>query len=302
VTDHLFRLQNGKVSADPGAAPTVIPTVIPACSGADYYQDSDGRYWRMFEFLVGAKALEECGPPNQVAMAGRAYGCFLRWMSTYDGPELQVTIPHFHDTHWRYAELERVVTLDPVERITAAKDDVARARDYSHLADGLVSLQRSGVVPSRIVHNDAKPSNVLTIGSDWARFGVIDLDTVMPGLVLYDFGDLVRATVSGCGEDERDLAKIMVHEAFFRLAANGYLAEVGAILTPAEREHLVVAALVITFEQGLRFLTDYLAGDVYYKTVYPEHNLDRCRNQFKLLAELITAQEKLERIIAELCA
>lgn len=295
VADHLRRC--GSVAT--AAASLAVPTLISAHSGADHYLDAAGSYWRIFEFLEGARALEPVVTPGQAELVGRAYGRFLRWLASYDGPELGETIPRFHDTEWRYEELERLVARDPAGRAAGATAEIALARDHQQRAAGLLALERAGAVPRRIVHNDAKPGNVLTLAAGRGRLSVVDLDTVMPGLALYDFGDLVRTSVSGCREDERDLARVSVREILFQSLAAGYLLEAGEILTATEREHLVLAAQVITLEQGLRFLTDYLAGDVYYKTSYGKHNLDRCRNQLRLLVELIASGPNLERIIAD---
>ncbi len=297
VTAHLDR----ELHAEGTSAPQwCIPQLVPTRGGEDFCRDTAGFYWRMFPYLVGVRTLEVVATPAQAAAVGQAYGRFLRWMSTYDGPPLVETIPGFHDTPRRYAALERVVTDDPVGRVATAADEIAIVTERHDLAGRLHELHQAGRIPRRVVHNDAKPGNVLLDAAASTVLGIVDLDTVMLGLMLYDYGDMVRATVSGCREDEKDLRKIGVQEPLFAAASRGYLSEVGSLLTATERAHLVLATQVITYEQGIRFLTDYLAGDLYYKTKFPLHNLDRSRTQFVLLAALEAAAGRLADILADL--
>jgi hypothetical protein len=267
-------------------------------AGGPYWISPAGEYWRIYTFVNGTHARLTADTPVAAEQAGRAFGEFQRVLADYAGPPLHETIPDFHNTPARFHALELAVQADSCGRVATARAEVDFAAAHRSLASVLLDLHAAGALPQRIVHNDAKISNVLLDDATGAALCVVDLDTVMPGLALYDFGDMVRSMTSGCAEDDPDSARITVQMPLYEGLARGYLATAGAFLNAAEKAHLVQAGLVITLEQGVRFLTDFLEGDRYYRTGRPRHNLDRCRTQFALVAAILRRQSDMERFAA----
>jgi Ser/Thr protein kinase RdoA (MazF antagonist) len=233
----------------------------------------------------------------QAEQAGRAFGAFQHLLADLPVPPLHETIPDFHNTPLRFEALERAVQADPYNRAAMAKDEINVALSRRWMAGLLLDLHEAGGIPKRVVHNDAKINNVLFDEDTDTALCVVDLDTVMPGLAPHDFGDMVRSMTSLSPEDERDLSKVEVQMPLFEAIARGYLEEAGTLLTPAERAHLVSAGKLITLEQGVRFLTDFLNGDVYYKTQRPGQNLDRCRTQLELVKSIERHEPQMTRFI-----
>jgi hypothetical protein len=274
--------------------------VVPARGGLPYQRDEAGGYWRMYHFVEGTAAREAPESPAQAEQAGRAFGEFQRLLADFPAPRLHDTIPDFHNTPLRFAALEQAVRADVCGRGAAARAEIEFAFRNRALGRLLVDAQARGELPERVVHNDAKLSNVLLDAVTGEGLCVVDLDIVMPGLAVYDLGDMVRSMTCAAAEDETDLPKVEVQVPLFEGLARGYLATAGAFLMPAERALLVAAGKVITLEQGVRFLADFVAGDTYYKTSRPLQNLDRCRTQFKLLESFARHEAEMERTIAHL--
>lgn len=275
-----------------------VLTIVPTRDGQSHYHcRSTGTYWRMFQFIERVRVHDAVTTPQQAHAAGRAFGEFQCQLSDYRGPRLHETIPDFHDTPLRFDNLDRVVRADPCERVATARPEIESVLSRRSSASVLLDLQSDGALPERIAHNDAKISNVLLDEDSGEALCVIDLDTVMPGLVHFDFGDMVRSMTSGAAEDETDLSKVTLRMPLFEALARGYL-ETASFLTSAEREHLVTAGKLITLEQAVRFLSDYLAGDAYYKTQRPEHNLERCRTQLKLLESIEEQEDEMRSVVA----
>ena len=272
-------------------------SLVPARSGAEWVRDDSGAAWRMFGFITGTLVRERAESAADALAAGRSFGEFLRLLADYHGAPLTETIPGFHDTAARFERLEQAVRKDALRRVAGAGTEIALAQDQRQLADVLPPLLRSGAVPIRIAHNDAKPANVLLDERDGEPLCVVDLDTVMPGSALYDFGDLVRSVTSPTLEDEADLSRVGVQVPLFEALARGYLETAGAVLTPAERDRLVFAGRLITLEQAVRFLTDHLEGDRYYRIARPGHNLVRARTQLRLYESLTKREAELQQII-----
>jgi Ser/Thr protein kinase RdoA (MazF antagonist) len=270
--------------------------------GADWLADPTGGVWRMFVFVPGAVVRERAQSPADCEAAGRAFGGLLVLLANWDNAPLHETIPGFHDTRARLAQLAAAVRSDVAGRVAGARAELESIAEARGLADVLPPLLASGDVPVRVAHNDAKLANVLLDARIGAPVCVVDLDTVMPGSALYDFGDLVRSTVSPTTEDDVDLSRVAVNPEFFAALARGYLAAAGAVLTARERELLVFAGQLITFEQAVRFLTDHLAGDEYYRIDRPGQNLDRARTQLALLRSLTDQEPALQEIIARLAS
>jgi hypothetical protein len=271
--------------------------LVPTREGAPFHRDAAGGVWRVYPFIGSSVVREHVRTREEAREVGRAFGTFQRLLARYDGPRLHETIPHFHDTARRVEGLERAVADDRVGRAAGAKGEIEAALAHRDLTRVLPPLLASGAVPERIAHNDAKSSNVLLDDRTGEALCVVDLDTVMPGSALYDFGDMVRSATSPTAEDERDLERVGVQMPLFEGLAAGYLREAAPTLTPAERDLLVFAGQLITFEQAVRFLTDHLDGDRYYRTASEGHNLARCRTQLKLLDSLERRNDALHRII-----
>ena len=262
--------------------------------------DDAGSCWRLYRFIENTRTYEVVETAPQAEQAGRAFGAFQQLLADLPVPLLHETIPDFHNTPLRFEALERAVQADTYNRAAMAKDEIDVALSRRWMAGLLLDLHEAGEIPKRAVHNDAKINNVLFDEDTDTALCVVDLDTVMPGLAPYDFGDMVRSMTSLSREDERDLSKVEVQMPLFEAIARGYLEEAGALLTPAERAHLVPAGKLITLEQGVRFLTDFLNGDVYYKTQRPGQNLDRCRTQLELVESIERHEPQMTRFIETL--
>ena len=289
VTSHLA----AKVAGEPDCGRRVL-TLIPARDGRVWYEDAAGSYWRMYRFIEGARTYEAVESTDQAFQAAKAFGEFQRLLSDLPAPRLHETIPDFHHTPKRFAALEAAIGADVAGRAMGVKREIEFALARKPLSRVLLDAD----LPERIIHNDTKFSNVMLDDATGEGICVIDLDTVMPGLALHDFGDMVRTATSPTQEDERDLSKVTMQFPMFEALVRGYLSSAGGFLTRAEKQHLVLSGKVITFEQGVRFLADYLAGDTYYKVHYEGQNLDRCRTQFKLIESIELQEEKMERLVA----
>ncbi len=219
-------------------------------------------YWRAYRFIEGARTYDAVSSPQQALEAAKAFGEFQRLLADLPGPRLHESIPDFHNTAKRFAAFERAVAEDAAGRVAEARTEIAFALSRRAIATALVNAE----LPERVTHNDTKLNNVLLDDETGEGICVIDLDTVMPGLAAYDFGDMVRTMTCPAAEDERDLSRVTMDFELFEAVLRGYLEGAGSFLTEQERESLIIGAKVIVFEQGIRFLADYLAGDTYYKS------------------------------------
>ena len=274
------------VKKDGGDADTECLRLIPTLNGADYYVDKQGEVWRMTQLIENTDAYLIAENRDMFEDAGRAFGLFIKRLEGFDASTLIEVIPDFHNTVKRYENLEKAVAEDKAGRAAGVSDliDFARARrDKTGIINGALA---KGEIPLRVTHNDTKLNNVLIDVATKKAVCVIDLDTVMPGSLLYDFGDAIRVGCSTAKEDEPDLDKVHFDKENFVAFTRGFMRGLGDSITDKERELLPVGAILMTFECGMRFLTDYLEGDVYFKIAYPEHNLVRCRAQFRLVEEL----------------
>jgi hypothetical protein len=271
--------------------------VVTTKAGDAYYQDVAGNVWRMYNFIENAVTYDSLQSAALAREAARMFGWFQRMLIDLPGPPLYETIPGFHNTPRRFARFQEVVKADVANRARNARTEIDFAFENAAICHVLYDLVKGGDIPVRIAHNDAKINNVMFDTSTSKGVCVIDLDTVMPGLSVYDFGDLVRTATCPAAEDERDLSKVAVDTQLFEALARGFVEGAGSFLTPAERQHLVFGGLLITFEQLIRFLTDYLAGDVYYKVHREGHNLDRTRTQMKLVQSILEQEELLNQLV-----
>jgi hypothetical protein len=282
-----------------------VLTLVPTRAGGVFHRDAEGNCWRCYLLIEKAHPFDLVENPRQAFEAARPFGEFQRALVDLPGPRLNETIPGFHDTRRRLETLKRTMAANPRDRVAKARAELDFVLSREAMVDVLLDLQERGEIPERITHNDTKFNNVLLDESTNEAVCVVDLDTVMPGLALYDFGDMVRSATNSALEDERDLSKVAMRMPIYEGLVSGYLASAGSFLTPAERAHLAFSGKLITLEIGLRFLTDYLEGDVYFKTRSPDHNLDRCRNQFALVRSIEQHESAMqcaaERIIKVAC-
>lgn len=293
VTEHLRR----KAPAHPSQ--TTL-TVIPARDGQPWVRDADGNWFRMYLFIEKARSYDILETPRQAFEAARAFGAFQCQLADLPGPRLHETIANFHHTPSRFQALRQAIAADACGRLAAAQPEVdfilAREKDYSLLVD----LQAEGRLHERITHNDTKLNNVLLDDADGTGRAVIDLDTVMPGLPHYDFGDMVRTGTSPAAEDERDLSKVTMRFEMFEALLRGYLQGAGAMLSREEIELLPFSGKLITLEIGIRFLTDFLSGDTYFKVHRDGHNLDRCRTQIRLADSIERQMDAMMALVRSL--
>ena len=284
-------------SMEPQEASRRILRLIPARDGKSYWEDEAGEVWRAYRFIEGARGFDVAESPRQVYEAARTFGLFQQRLMDLPPPSLHETIPHFHDTPERFRALERALALDSQNRAAGARAEIEFSLARAPLAAALARLQERGALTARPVHNDTKLNNVLLDAKTGEGLCVIDLDTIMPGLGVWDFGDLVRSASNRAAEDERDLRQVEIDLALFESIARGWLEALASALPVAERAALLTGAQVITLECGVRFLTDYLEGDIYFKTHRPGHNLERCRVQLALLRSMEEKGEALARIL-----
>jgi hypothetical protein len=299
VTAHLAV----KVRAAAGeAAARRLLTLVPARDGRVFAQDAGGGYWRVYDFIEGAHTVDRVTNEAQAREAAQAFGAFQAQLADLPGGRLHETIPNFHHTRSRFEALRQAVTENSAGRLAEVGPEVAFAFAREAEADRLLGFLARGEISERVTHNDTKINNVMLDDTTGRTVAVIDLDTIMPGLPLYDFGEMVRTAASSTLEDDPRPENMHVQLPLFRALVEGYLGSaVGGVLNATERAHLGFAGKLMTYENGIRFLADYLAGDTYYKIKHPRHNLDRCRTQFALVRS-IEAQEGAMTAIVEECS
>lgn len=274
-----------------------VLTLIPARDGCSYYVDGDGNTWRVYVFIEQAQTYDQIEKPSQAYEAAKAFGEFTKLLRDLPAPRLTETIPAFHDTRSRFDVLTAAIDADSHNRAAQVKPEIEFALESESMVDVLLDLHQRGEIPERITHNDTKLNNVMLDDVSGEGICVIDLDTVMPGLALYDFGDMVRTAARPTPEDEQDLSKVTAAVEMFEAVTRGYLEAAGDVLTPAEVDHLAFSARLITFETGIRFLADYLHGDIYFKTHSERHNIDRTRVQFRMVKSLTEHDDAMREIV-----
>ena len=271
-----------------------VLTLVPTRTGCNYHITATGDHWRAYLFIEGAHIHDVVETPQQVNQAAREFGLFQKYLADLPAPRLAETIPDFHHTPKRFAALERAIAGDSSNRAALAKPEIDFALRHKTMTGHLLAAG----LPERVTHNDTKFNNIMLDDETGEGLCVLDLDTVMPGLALYDFGDMVRTATSPAAEDERDLSKVKMQMPMYAALVTGYLATAGDFLTPAEKANLAFSGKLITFEIGIRFLTDFLEGDHYFKVHRAGHNLDRCRTQFKLVESIEQQEEQMNRLVA----
>lgn len=270
--------------------------IVPSVNGCSYVFRND-QYWRCYVAIEGATTYDQIDDPSKAYAAAKTFGDFLKLVSDLPAGPLTETIPHFHNTEKRYLDLKKAFEEDKVGRAKTVLQEMGfykqRRENYPIIIDGL----NSGKLPMRVTHNDTKINNVMIDDLSGEGLCVLDLDTLMPGSALYDFGDMVRTFTNSAQEDEVDLDRVFVQLPIFEALARGYLEVVGSVLTENEKKLLVFSGRLIACEIGMRFLTDYLNGDTYFKINRATQNLDRCRNQIKLVESLEAKSAEMEAVI-----
>ena len=279
-------------SPDPRSSLHLIPTL----DGRSFCRDSEGEFWRVYDFVEDSLCLQTPETPEDFYQSAVAFGQFQCRLRDFPAETLCETIPNFHNTPDRYRKFHLAVDADAAGRLSSVLPEIRFLLEREEKAGTLQRLREGGELPVRVTHNDTKLNNVMLDAVTRKALCVIDLDTVMPGLVAYDFGDSIRFGASTASEDEKDLSRVEMSLDLFETYARGFIPACGG-LTAAELESLPLGAWTMTLENGLRFLTDYLDGDHYYHITRPEHNLDRCRTQLKLVSDMEQKWDPMTAII-----
>lgn len=290
VTEHLkTKVENPKRN-------TLV--LVPAKDGKNYCITKDSEYWRVYHFIDQALCLEAPRNSDDFYESAIAFGQFQQYLSDFDANQIFEVIRDFHNTPKRYEAFLEAVKKDPLGRAKNVKKEIQFVKDREAFTHVLVDSYQSGKLPLRVTHNDTKINNVM-LTLDGKALCVIDLDTVMPGFSVTDFGDAIRFGANTAAEDEKDLSKVNLDLELYEIFAKGYIKGCNNALTKTELDFFPEGAKMMTFECGMRFLTDYLLGDTYFKTAYPEHNLVRTRTQFKLVECMEEHWQTLKNISAE---
>lgn len=275
--------------------------LIPTLDNRSYCKTPEGEYWRSYIFIEDAKTYQVVENLEHFYHAGRAFGKFQSMLSGFPADTLHETIPAFHNTKNRFSSFLEAVEKDRMGRAITVRNEIEFALKRAEETAVLVDLLEEGKLPLRVTHNDTKFNNVMIDDKTGQGICVIDLDTVMPGLSLYDFGDSIRSGANPAEEDERDLSKVCMDLTLFEQFSRGFLEYGRSFLTPLEIEYLPFSAKMMTYECGIRFLADYLNGDVYFKIHREGHNLDRARTQFKMVQDMEEKIDQMKEIIRKYC-
>ncbi len=294
VTDHI---RNKLEQENKNDISRNVVTLVKAKNNKYYYVDENDDYWAALLFIKNAYTVDYVDTKDQAYKASKAFGKFTKQLSDIDSSKIKETIPNYHNLKSRLQIFDDVVEADVAARVGFVSKEIADVDKNRNLADKIAILLNDGSLPIRIIHNDTKINNVMLDEETNKGLAVIDLDTVMPGTVLYDFGDMIRSSGSPVEEDETDISKINMRKNIFEAIVEGYLSELKDVLTDVEIENLVYGVEIIVYEQAVRFLTDYIMNDVYYSIKYEDHNLVRARNQFALLDDIQKQKSEMEKIV-----
>ncbi|MBQ4137541.1 MAG: aminoglycoside phosphotransferase family protein [Clostridia bacterium] len=284
-----------KIKAEGGDPDRETLTLMRTVEGKEYHKENEQDYFRVYKFIEDSISLDTPENTDQFYNAALAFGKFQRLLSDFPASELHETIKDFHHTPKRFDALEAAIEADVCGRRASVEKEIEFARAHKGICSLIVDGIADGSIPLRVTHNDTKLNNVMLDAETGKGLCVIDLDTVMPGSLLYDFGDAIRAGANKAAEDETNLDLVGLNVEMFEAFARGFCEELGESFTEREIELLAMSAIILTFECGIRFLTDYLSGDTYFKIHRPEHNLDRARDQFKLVYDM---EQKLDEMNA----
>ncbi|MDD7401416.1 MAG: phosphotransferase [Eubacteriales bacterium] len=273
--------------------------VVPTLAGQDYYLDSQGEFWRVYLFIEDSLCLQQAETSEDLYQSGLVFGNFQNLLATYPAESLHETIPHFHDTWKRLNDFKQVLAQDPLGRAKTCQAEIDFVLEHAEIARYMKEILGQQVLPLRVTHNDTKLNNILFDQKTRQAICVIDLDTIMPGLAINDYGDTIRFGASSALEDEQDLSLVQVSLWLFSAYTKGFLEGSAGQLSQAEIDHLPFGAKAMTYECGMRFLTDYLEGDRYFRIARPSHNLDRARTQFKLVADMEAKDAQMREIVGK---
>jgi len=265
-----------------------------------YYDESNDSYYRVYDFVKDSLAIQAATTKEEFAESGTAFGKFQALLAKFDASQLVEVIPNFHNTKTRYEHFEKVLELDAYDRSKNCEEEINFVKARKDDCEKVVKLISEGKIPLKVTHNDTKLNNVLFDAKTRKSLCVIDLDTIMPGSSLYDFGDSIRFGCNTAAEDEKDLSKVNFDIEYFKAFTKAYLDQVGKTMNKYEIENLAFGAKLMTLECGIRFLDDYLDGNKYFGTKYEEHNLVRCRTQFKLVKLMEENMDKLNEIVKQI--
>ena len=293
VTDFLRE----KIKQSGGDASRETLCLIPTHDGELYYIDPDGKFWRMYNYIEGARTYDLVENDEMFYRCGKGFGHFQRLLADYPADTLYPTIPRFHDTPNRLCDFKRAIEENRAGRAAQVAREIAGYLAHADFCDCVTKYIENGEVPVRVTHNDTKLNNIMIDCHSGEAICVIDLDTVMPGSALYDFGDAIRYGANNAVEDEKDLSRVYLRKDLFRAFTKGFLEEASSSLTERELALIPESAVLMTLECGMRFLGDYLNGDVYFGIRYPEHNLDRARTQLKLVNDMLANLDEMHAIV-----
>lgn len=275
-----------KIISNHGDPDRETMNIVPTKDGKKYYRDSIGSYWRSYQFIKNALTLDIVERAEEFYESAFAFGNFQNLLSDYPAETLHETIPNFHNTPDRYQKFLTAVKNDPLGRAASVQEEIRFVMEREDFTHTLIRAQKKGDLPLRVTHNDTKLNNVLLDPQTYEAVCIVDFDTIMPGLTAYDFGDAIRFGANTAVEDEPDTSRVSLSLPLYKAYVKGFMEGCGERLTPKEIETLPLGAKTITLEQGIRFLTDYLQGDTYYQTSREGQNLDRCRTQLALVADM----------------
>ncbi len=291
-----------KVDSNGGDPKREAVKVYYTRGGNSFYIDKKGRYWRVINYIVDTLSYNFPDNEEICRKAGSAFGKFQQLLADYPIDKLKETIPNFHNTVSRYSDFEAALAQDKMGRAALVQKEIEFVKQRKDDCAVLLNLLEKGELPLRVTHNDTKLNNILFDKKTGEGICIIDLDTVMPGLSLYDFGDSLRFAGNTADEDEKDLSKVSFNTDIYRSYTEGYLSTAKSSLNETEIRYLPFSVKLMTLECGIRFLTDFLNGDVYFRIARPEHNLDRCRTQFALVEDIEKKYGELDKITNEICA
>ena len=281
--------------------PREVLTLIRTFNNQTFYNDKDGNCWRMYNYVDDSICLDRPEDINDFYQCAVAFGKFQRYLTDFPADTLHETIPDFHNTPKRYENFLKAVEEDKCGRVASVKEEIEFVKNRKEFYSVLLDSYKEGKLPLRVSHNDTKSNNVMLDAETHNALCVIDLDTIMPGFSVTDFGDAIRFGASTAAEDEKDLSKVNLSLEMFKVYTEGFLEGCGGELPDSEIMLLPEGAKMMTIECGMRFLTDYLEGDTYFKTAYSDHNLDRCHTQFKLVADMEEHWEEMKNIVKQFC-
>ena len=293
VTDHLRK-------KDP--TPGHVLTLVPTTDNRYYMLLTGNQLWRMYEFIGGGVCLDRAETQEDFRLSGKAFGLFQRQMADFDPSKLTEVIPHFHDTPGRYLDFHKALEEDKENRAHTVSKEIGFYLEREESAGKMTAMQQNGQLPLRVTHNDTKLNNVMLDKETREPLCILDLDTVMPGLAANDFGDSIRFGASTAAEDEPDTEKVHLDLTLYEAYTKGFLGACGKSLTRSELETLPDGARLMTLECGLRFLTDYLEGDIYFHTARDNHNLDRTRTQMALVRDMEAKESHIRKMIQRIAA